>query len=74
MSSGRLWAKLLVVYDFRHVFVGILPQDHHLQHRLARAVLLVVSICPTELWGPSYEQNTDRVGGMSRKALKFVAL
>ena len=40
---------------FRCVFLGIWPQDHHNQHRLARAVILVVSICQTELWGESYE-------------------
>ena len=42
-------------YDFRRFVIGILPQDHHHQHRLDRAVILVVSICQTELWGESYE-------------------
>ena len=55
LSNVALGPKLWVFYVFSWLFVGIWPQDHHKQHRLARAVILVVSICQTGLCGQSYE-------------------
>ena len=58
-------------YDLWCLIIGIRPRDHHHEHRLDQAVLMVVLKCPGKIWGASYGRFTVWVGGMSRKASKF---
>ena len=51
----------IVFYVFRLLTVGNRPRDHHTQHRLDLAVLMVVLQLKITVWGQSYKQITVRV-------------